>query len=164
MTNEERQKKLKEITEKCYIAKEMKRLRKESQFKNIFNFMARDYISNVDRKSKSLITIMYQNIQTISELKKNVIQRDLAFQNADLIHFVSTGMKPHHHVNITLDQYDILSETTCQKMPSHQSGTLTYVWRQKQNDWGLVRFWRLVYTNADRQTHIYEHERDNKDV
>ena len=164
LTMEERQKKIKERTNNCKIAEEMKRLRKKSQYTNRFDFMARDYMSPVHRKSKSLLTIMYQNIQTISELKKNVIQRDMAFRNADLIHFVSTGMKPNHRENIKLDQYDILLETTCQKMPSHQSGTLTYVWRQKQNDWGLVRFWSLVYTNADRHTHIYEHDRDNKDV
>jgi hypothetical protein len=63
LTNEERQEKLKEITKKCYIAKEMKRLRKESQFKNIFNFMERDYISNVS--SKGMIYIYKFNMGQI---------------------------------------------------------------------------------------------------
>jgi hypothetical protein len=136
----------------------MARLRASSLFENIFDFMAKNYINNNQRKLKCSITIMYQNIQTISESKRNVIQKDLAFKNSDLIHFVSTGMKPYHRENISLENYTKIVETTCSRMPSHQFGTLTYIWKEKEKDW------RLAYTNSDRDTHEYTPVRDKQDV
>jgi hypothetical protein len=120
--------------------------------------MEKNYMNSNQRRATGTITIMFQNIQTMSESKKNVIEKDLAFKNSDLIHFVSTGMKPNHRVNVTLVDYKKIIETTCNKMPSHQFGTLTYVWKEKE--W----LWRVVFTNSEQDTHEYKPKKDHNDV
>jgi hypothetical protein len=154
----ERQKRIKENAKTSKIAIEMLRLRTNSKFENIFDFMEKNYMNSNQRRATGTITIMFQNIQTMSESKKNVIEKDLGFKNSDLIHFVSTGMKPNHRVNITLVDYKKIIETTCNKMPSHQFGTLTYVWKEKE--W----LWRVVFTNSEQDTHEYKPKKDHNDV
>jgi len=134
--NEKEKKQLMEEIDKDDVHTEMARLRRNCRMKNRFLFMENNSLIHVPNET---LIILYQNIQTWTDNKKKVINQDICFKKANLIHFSSTGLRQDHRRQIILENFDVLHQTVSN---IQSNGSLTY---QKANK----KEFTLVYSNAD---------------
>ena len=120
---------------------EMRRLKEDKhRMENKFFFISETYLSQKSQMNSNIFSIMFQNIQSWNDNKRSIINKDIGFNNVDLIHFCSTNLRPDHRHLLTLAKYDLIHSTTS-NIQSY--GTLTYLSKEKK-DW-----FHLVYSNAN---------------
>jgi hypothetical protein len=116
------------------------------QMTNRYPFMCSDYRPIVNQFN---FTIMFQNIQSWNSVKCAMLNSDHGFQNADLIMFVSTGLRPNYSGNTDFPTYKELYHSHSPGY-SHSNGMLAYV---KDNK---VNFTSIKGHNADPNTFSFE--------
>jgi hypothetical protein len=149
MSDEQKKEYIEHFKKHDEVQIEMKRLRSDEYlFIPRYKFMNSEYVPSNERSSHKCITVMFQNIQNFTDLKKLILQSDVGFQNADIVHLCSTCLSVNHRTMIRLNNYRLVNETTGPHqdyMRTHSFGTLTYMHEVKYSD-GMDL--RRVYTNA----------------
>jgi len=148
MSDEQKKAAIQKHNDKDATKREMKRLRESCLLENRFIFMNENF-NPYDRSNGLCFTIMFQNILRLSEKKVEILNKDLGFQNADLIHFVSTCLNTRRSINTQLNRYMKIYESKSSHLNS-SNGQTTYISNAKH-----LRT-NIVYHNADQNTFLFD--------